>query len=391
MNFKIVNKKERKIVVINQSVSYLTVDIINAFTTKADEVSVISGNIQYFRDTLNSSVKVERINTLKENPSSMKALSYINACLRIWFLLLTKYRKHEVFFLSVPPMGYLLNLMVSNRFSILVWDVYPDVFKIMGMKESHPIYKFWGYLNKKSFAKAYRLYTIGERMADLLDVYVDRSKLLITPLWSKFQENNNKGKENNPFIQKYNLEDKFIVQYSGNIGLTHNVEVMIEMAELLKHRKDILFQIIGKGERKSILRKKAEIKRLLNCQFLPFQNDEMFPYSLSAADLGVVILDNRTSKGSVPSKSYNLMSYGIPSLYIASEDSELSYYTKKYGHAKCFSDKEIEDAVRFIEELVDSNELRARMKQTALKASLNYKKKNADKIVDLYFNNTVID
>lgn len=385
------SSNNRKIVVVNQSVNYLTIDIANAFKKKANEVCIISGNAHHFKDTLSSTVEVESINILKESPSGKKAFSYINACFRIWFLLLTKYRKHEVFFLSVPPMGYLINLIVPNRFSILVWDVYPDIFKITGMKESHPLYKFWSCLNKKSFKKAYRLYTIGERMADLLEVYVDRSKLLITPIWSKFQENSNKGKENNPFIQEHNIDNKFIVQYSGNIGLTHNVEVMIEMAELLKHREDILFQIIGKGARKEILEKMVEDKCLSNCQFLPFQDNEMFPYSLSSADLGAVILDDITSKGSVPSKSYNLMSYGIPSLYIASEDSELSLYAKTYRHAKCFNSKEIENAVTFIEYLADNKELQNKMKENALKASLNYKRTNADKIVGLYFDdNTTI-
>ena len=114
------------------------------------------------------------------------------------------------------------------------------------------------------------------------------------------------------------MQNKFIVQYSGNIGVTHNVETLIEIAELLKDNTDILFQIIGRGPRKSKLENLVKEKNLPNCVFLPFQTDDMFPYSLSAADVGVVILDETTSKGSVPSKSYNLMSYGIPSLYIAS-------------------------------------------------------------------------
>ena len=41
---------------------------------------------------------------------------------------------------------------------------------------------------------------------------------------------------------------------------------------------------------------------------------------LYAANLGVVILDE-IALGSVPSKSYNLMALGIPSLYIAPRES----------------------------------------------------------------------
>ena len=79
-----------------------------------------------------------------------KAFSYTLALLQMWYLLFFKFRKSEVVFVSVPPMGYLLNLLLPNRFSMIIWDVYPDVFKITGMKETHPLYRIWSYLNKKS-------------------------------------------------------------------------------------------------------------------------------------------------------------------------------------------------------------------------------------------------
>jgi hypothetical protein len=79
---------------------------------------------------------------------------------------------YEVFFVSIPPMGYLLNLILPHRFSMVIWDVYPDIFKITGMKETHPLYRIWAALNRKSFKKAFKLFTISEKMADLVEVYV---------------------------------------------------------------------------------------------------------------------------------------------------------------------------------------------------------------------------
>ena len=75
-----------------------------------------------------------------------------------------------------------------------------------------------------------------------------------------------------------------------------------------------------------LIERLIEERGLDNVQMLPFQTDEMFPYSLSAADLGVVILHESVGRGSVPSKAYNLMSFGIPALYIAAPDSELARY-----------------------------------------------------------------
>jgi len=378
--------KDRKIVIVNQATNYLTIGICNEFAVKFENVDLITGNIHDQGEVLDENIEVTYINKWKEEHGVSKAVNYLKALVSIWYLLMTKYRKREVFFISVPPMAYLLNLILPHRFSMIIWDVYPDIFKITGMKETHLVYRIWAKLNRFSFRKAFRLFTIGDKMADLISSYVDRRKIIIQPIWSIFQHNDKAKKESNPFVKEYSLEHKFVVQYSGNIGLTHNVEILIDIAKEMVQYPTILFQIIGRGPRKSILEKRVLAEKIPNCQFLPFQSDEMFPFSLSAGDLGVVILDELTSKGSVPSKSYNLMSYGIPSLYIASLDSELNNYAVKFGHAKCFLKKDIHKIKTFILEL---SEDKAVYKELALKselAAINFKRGNASKFVELYLN-----
>lgn len=221
-------------------------------------------------------------------------------------------------------------------------------------------------------------------MADLVEQYVDRDKIIIQPIWSIFQENERISKENNLFVKEQQIEGKFIVQYSGNIGLTHKVELFVELAEKLKYESQIQFQIIGRGPRVPHLKQLVEDKNLPKCQFLPFQSDEMFPYSLSVADLGVVILDELTAKGSVPSKSYNLMNFGIPSLYIASEDSELNDYAKRFRHAECYTEQQLGQAAAFIKELCRDTERWEKYSRNAEIASTHFRRDNADKFVQKY-------
>lgn len=376
--------RDRKIVVVNQAVNYLTIGICNAFHEKFEDVSLITGSIHAQGEELSPAIKVKWINKWVERPAKKKAISYLAAMWKMFWLLNTKYRKHEVFFVSVPPMAYLLNLLTFQRFSMIIWDVYPDTLKITGMKESHPVYRIWSFFNRLSFKKAYRLFTIGNRMAGLLSRYVDEKKLNVTPIWSIFQSNERIPKEQNRFIKEHQLENKFIVQYSGNIGLTHKVELMVDLAELLKDNDRVLFQIIGRGAKLPAIQKTVEERNLPNCQFLPFQSDEMFPYSLSAADLGVVILDDATSKGSVPSKSYNLMSYGIPSLYIAADDSELHDYAQRYNHARCFSGNQLDKAADFINRISQDENMKQQFADNTVAAAGHFKRNNADKIVELY-------
>jgi hypothetical protein len=380
--------KNRKIVIVNQAVNYLTIGFANAFNERFEHVVLITGSIHTQGEELDSAIIVEKINKWEERPTRKKIVSYFKALFLMWWLLLTKYRKHEVFFVSVPPMGYLLNLILPHRFSMVIWDVYPDVFKITGMKESHPLYRFWAYLNKKSFGKAYKLFTISDKMGELIKVYTHR-EVIVQPIWSIFQDNIKANKADNIFIREQGIQNKFIVQYSGNIGVTHNVEALVEIAGILKDNNNILFQIIGRGSRKPILEKLVKDRNLPNCKFLPFQTDEMFPFSLSAADVGVVILDETTSKGSVPSKSYNLMSYGIPSLYIASKDSQLNEYAESYKLGKCFIKDELEQAAKFLVNLAKDPITYKKLSHNAALAAQDFKRENADKFVDAYISNSL--
>jgi len=376
--------KTRQLVIINQAANYLTVDLCNAFAKKISNLTLITGNVHSQGKELDFKVNVRKINKYIEKPAFKKFLSHGRAFWGIFWLLKIRYRNHEVFFISQPPMGYLVNLLVGNKFTTLVWDVYPDILKVTGMQAGHPIYRAWSWLNYYSFKKAHTVFTIGEKMAVLLSQYVNPQKIVIKKIWSAFQGAERIPKEENPFIPLHNLKNKFVVQYSGNIGVTHKVEIILELAEMLSKETDIVFQIIGRGSRVESLQSIVLDKGLCSCQILPFQNDDLFLSSLSAADLGVVILDERVSSGSVPSKSYNLMSLGIPSLYISSKDSEMENYAVKYKHARNFPEQEISQIGNFILEIARNKALWQEMSDYALCASIDFRRNNADLIVEEY-------
>lgn len=375
----------RHLVIINQAANYLTVGLCNAFNRQFDTVSLVTGSVHVQGEEPDPAIAIRWINRWHERPAWKKAGSYLLALARMWWLLLTRYRRHEVLFVSVPPMGYLLNLILPHRFSMVIWDIYPDAFKVTGMRESHPIYRIWSWLNQRSFRKAYRLFTISDTMADSLGRYVDRERLIVQPIWAIFTPQDRVPRDQNRFLTRHELEGRFIVQYSGNIGLTHNVELLIDIAQRLKASDRILFQIIGRGPREPAIRRRVEESGLSNVQMLPFQSDEMFPHSLSAADLGVVILDERVSAGSVPSKAYNLMSLGIPALYVAGERSQLAHDAQQLGHAGCFQHDQLDEIADFISRLATDPSLREWMAESAVAAAVNFGRANADRFAELYF------
>ena len=374
----------KKIVFVNQAVNFLTVDIVNSFAEKYDDITLITGNVHTQGTDLNPEVKIDKLVKYSEKNFRSKAFSWTIATFQFFFKVLFKYSEHEIFFVSIPPMSYLCMLLLRNRFSILIWDVYPDTLKVYCIRKKNPLFIFWAWANKKVFAKATHIFTIGEKMADLLSKYIDRDKIKIIHLWTTFENFVPVKKSENYFVKKHKMEDKYIVQYSGNIGLIHNVEVMVDIAMLLKNNDNILFLIIGKGDKVNKIKNRIKENDLQNCLVLPFQPDAVFPYSLSAADLGVVILNSKTSKGSIPNKAYNLMTAGKPILYIASSDSELHTYAEKYDNGKCFDCMETEQIASFINELSKNIPRQEFYRERSLNASLDFTRKNACAIIEAY-------
>jgi colanic acid biosynthesis glycosyl transferase WcaI len=81
---------------------------------------------------------------------------------------------------------------------------------------------------------------------------------------------------------------KFVVMYSGNLGLSQQLETVLAAADRLRGDQRILFVLIGEGARKASLMHDAAARGLPNIRFLPYQPRERLAESLGAADLHLI-------------------------------------------------------------------------------------------------------
>lgn len=374
----------KKIVFVNQASGYLTIDIVNAFADKYDKVDLISSSVRVQDIPLRDKVKIT--STIKHSRKSnfSRLMRWLLSSIHVFFLLLTKYRSYEVFYISVPPMAYLCSLIVPNRFSILIYDIYPDVLKLFGVSESNFIYKWWAKANLKLFKKAHRIYTISDGMSRLLESYVQKKKIHVIQNWTGLTNLEPITKEQNTFIHDHELQGKFIVQYSGNISPTHNIEVLVDIAEKCQSYENVLFLIIGRGQLLPRIKEKVAELNLDNCKFLPFQPDNVLKYSLASADLGVVVLGKETSNISIPSKIYNIQAVGTPLMGISAHGSELEKHIIKYSNGRNFEHDQVEEIAQFIGDLSSNPSAHKELKQKALDSSQHFTYKNAEQFFQQY-------
>ncbi len=367
----------KKVILINQSSNYLMVDIANAFEKHYDEVILMSGRIEFLDVGLNENIKFSKLIKYNRNSNLYRALTWILATIQILFRLLFIYRQHEIVYVTNPPMSYLISLFIHRPFSIIVFDIYPDVLKNFGMDERNFIYKLWAKWNVKLFDASRKVFTLSEGMKKLLSKYVVDAKIMVIPNWSHSNKLRPVPKSENPFVKHHNLDDKFIVLYSGNIGYTHSVEVIIDVAKSLSSVQDIEFLIIGEGGKKKILKQMVSEYGLSNCTFLTWQSSDVLPYSLASADLAVITLNDETAKLSVPSKTYHLMAVGAPLLCIAPYESELNNLVSKYKNGVCFESRQISEISNYILDLKNDPSKRKSLSENSIQASTNFTVSNA--------------
>ncbi len=358
-----------KILIVNQNSGYLTIDVANAFAEVYDEVVVMYGLNRVTERNFHPKIKTQKTITYNRT-STLKRLWTWGICtLHLGFLLAWKYRGHKVLYYTNPPMSYFNALLFSNPFSVVVFDTYPDALKLIGIKESSIVYRFWKYVNKKVFGKAVQIITLSEGMKSQLLNYVNGDKIKVVSIWPASENFKPVPKKNNPFLKEHGWQDKFIVLYSGNMGIGHKLDVLVDTAEALKQIKDILFLFIGEGAKKNQLQKAVNDKGLNNVKFLTWQSTDTLPYSLAAANLAVVALEPEATYASVPSKTFNYMAVGAPILGIGSEGSELENLIQSneigfYSDGICIS-----RFLVFINEVFNNIELHAKLSKNSLKNS----------------------
>jgi glycosyltransferase involved in cell wall biosynthesis len=257
-----------------------------------------------------------------------------------------------------PPFVGLVGLLVKwlrrKPYAVIVYDVYPETAIGSGViKKSSLIAWIWKKISQSIVRGAVANIVIGRDMARVIAERLNSQGtrgLHLVCNWSDEKSVYPVPKSQNAFREQYNPKGAFLVQYSGTIGRTHNVEILIEAAEILK-QENIFFQFIGDGFKKSKLQDMVKEKGLTNVQFLPFQPMDILAQVLSAGEVAVVCLASAFTGLSVPSKTYGIMAAGVPVLAFMDADSEIALTVSETGCGLVLSNANGAEVARVVKEL----------------------------------------
>lgn len=374
-------KNVKEIVFINQNSGYLMIDLINTYVNAGYSCTLVTGRIVERGNPLDSSVKIEKIIRYNRDSVIKRLITWVWAIIQIVWLLKTKYRTSGLFIVSNPPFAPLIPLVVKNQYSILIFDIFPDALVDSGfLSEKNWLVRWWGNANIKVYNAADRVYTISESMRNVLRKYTREKYIEVVPIWADNRFLKRVEPIENPFIKKHNLQGKFIVMYSGNIGLSGQIEELVELATQFT-RNDIVFVIIGDGARLRWLEHTVSESGLKNVLILPLQPAKELSYSLSTANLAVVGIDKKVSKLAMPSKLLSYLSVGAPILCLASAETELSKFVEENNVGKAFDSSQKMQIIKYIEWLMDNPDECEEISKNSSIASQKFSYKNASRFL----------
>lgn len=131
------------------------------------------------------------------------------------------------------------------------------------------------------------------------------------------------------FKERYGLQDKFVIMYSGNIGLYYDLENIMKVIEQVKpgtktaDGREVVFAFVGAGSVLDKLVAYKEEKQLDNVVFIPYQDKADLIYSLNAGDVHWCVNAKGIKGVSCPSKYYGIAAAGKAVLAVLEKDSEI--------------------------------------------------------------------
>ena len=263
-----------------------------------------------------------------------------------------------VFSISQPPiLGGLLGvwgkLTRRARFIYNIQDFNPEQVIAVNYTRNPLILKTAMALDKFSCRRADKVIVVGRDMVDTLKRRFQQNKL---PRYA-FINNWVDEKELYPlpaddpqvtaFRRKYGLENKYVIMYSGNLGLYYDLENLIrvikefrkgrtmdgriENGPLTADGREVVFAFVGAGSMKRRLEKYKEKHHIDNVIFIPYQKKEELIYSLNAADVHWCVSAKGIKGVSVPSKLYGCLAVQKPVIGVMEPGAEARLIMEEIG------------------------------------------------------------
>lgn len=256
-----------------------------------------------------------------KNPIA-RALRYVFCWIKQFYYGLKAKDVNCIYLASTPPiqgvLGACLKKIKKVPFVYNLQDIFPDSLAGTGLaKKGSILWKIGRVVENFTYKHADKIIVISEDFKrNIMAKGVPEDKIVVVYNWVDQNAVVNVDRSENKLIAKYGVDpSKFYIEYSGNIGLTQNMDMLLDvMKELKDSHPEIGLILVGEGAYKKQVEEIVKRDSLSNVIMLPFQPYEDISHVFSLGDVGLIISKPGVGANSVPSKTWSIMSASRPVL-----------------------------------------------------------------------------
>ena len=267
-------------------------------------------------------VEVHRFAMYREGKNPvLRALRYfLISAIQFWKGAWTK-DINLIYVASTPPTQGALAALVKKckrvPFVYNLQDIFPDSLAGTDLaRKGGLLWKIGRVIENFTYRNSDKIIVISEDFKkNIMAKGVPEEKIVVIYNWVDQNAVVDIPRSENILFDRYCLDrSKFYITYNGNIGLTQNMDMLLEVAKALESNENIQFVLVGNGAYLEDVKRIIAERNVQNVTLLPFQPYEEISHVFSLGDVSLVISKPGVGANSVPSKTWSIMSASRPVL-----------------------------------------------------------------------------
>jgi glycosyltransferase involved in cell wall biosynthesis len=223
---------------------------------------------------------------------------------------------------TTPPIfqafsAWLVAFLRRKPFLLEVRDLWPEFIVSMGVFTNPILIKLAKMLEMFLYRRATHILVNSPAYKEYIEEKgIPSKKITFIPYGADVQMFNPDNDSGN-LRAELNLQDKFLVLYTGALGQANDIYTILRAADHLHHHNNIRIVIFGDGKERLNLQAQAEKQQLNNVIFAGVRPKHQIPAIIAATDVCLAILqDVPMFRTTYPNKVFDYMAAGKPTILV---------------------------------------------------------------------------
>lgn len=243
--------------------------------------------------------------------------------------------------------GYFVSRIKRAPWVVEVRDLWPESILAVGAIKNNTVIKALEWLERFLYRKADFVVPVTQAFKSHILLRGGREEAIAVIRNGANLRQFSPKTYNEKLANDWGVSNKFVASYVGTHGMAHGLNTILEAAELLQHRDDIVFLMVGDGAEREQLLAERDRRGLSNVVMKGQQSKAMMPEIWSITDVSLVLLKKLDLfKTVIPSKIFESMAMERP--IVLGVEGEVRDIVEQSGAGVCIepeSARALADAV----------------------------------------------